>query len=116
MMKVYRSNLSLIRKNINPETWNMNYMHKDGGNIHGMKKVQEWTWKTESTRGRTSYRTLQIPLFVAKITIGESELSKARFKYEKHSISSICTCKFYLPHKQAKSWVQRMMKELEVEK
>lgn len=40
MMKVYRSNLSLIRKNINPETLNMNYMHKDGGNIHGMKRCK----------------------------------------------------------------------------
>lgn len=41
---------------------------------------------------KSPYLTLQIPLLVAKITIGDNELSKARFRYEKHSISSICTC------------------------
>lgn len=66
-------------------------------------------------RAKTSYRTLQIPLFVAKITIGESELSKARFKYEKHSISNICTWKFIYLINKLKVWVKRMLKELKEE-
>lgn len=47
---------------------------------------------TNEKEHKSPYLTLQIPLLVAKITIGDNELSKARFRYEKHSISSICTC------------------------
>lgn len=51
-----------------------------------------FTTEVTNPSSLSSYLTLQIPLLVANITIGDNELSKARFKYEKHSISNICTC------------------------
>ena len=38
-----------------------------------------------------AYRTGQIPRFVAKMTMGESDDSSARFRYVKHSMSSMWT-------------------------
>ena len=37
-------------------------------------------------------RIWQMPRLVAKMTIGARLLSRARFRYVKHSMSSMCTC------------------------
>ena len=36
--------------------------------------------------------TWQMPRLVAKMTMGARLLSRARFRYVKHSMSSMCTC------------------------
>src|ERR1700722_4505241 len=38
-------------------------------------------------------RIVHMPRFEARMTIGEIRDSRARFRYVKHSISSMCTCK-----------------------
>mmetsp|Transcript_5618 Transcript_5618/g.19249 ORF Transcript_5618/g.19249 Transcript_5618/m.19249 type:complete len:238 (+) Transcript_5618:240-953(+) len=79
-----------------PSTWARTArMRTISSGVYG--RVRTMTRRSSKSTGmpcgelRSVPRISQMPRFVAKMTIGASELSSARFKKVKHSMSSMCT-------------------------